>query len=359
MKLKYGKFTGKIVALLLSGVLLAGCAAGNGGAAPAPAGNGAADAVAVEETHHFRVSTHYPVGHPAVGVLERAIDQIYEASNGRITMQVFPSSVLGDYILAFEELMRGSLDLAFITVPSVFDSRLGMVYLPYMLTDYSQMPHIYGRDSFFFQKLAEINAALGVELLGIFGEGLIGIGFGTLAENFAIADAVKADILVRTPPIEAFVVTTQDMGFVTTSVPFADLYTALQTGVADAWIGGPAILNYTMFRDVINYFVSYNVFVESTAFLMSQSVFNRLSEGDQRIIQDAFMDASLYSFEVAEEINRQAKEDMRAYGIEVIELTDEQMQAYVDLVREVTWPRFVDLIGQEIVDGILAYLDLD
>jgi len=35
-----------------------------------------------------------------------------------------------------------------------------------------------------------------------------------------------------------------DQGFQTVSVPFAELYTALQIGVADGWSGGAAMVNY-------------------------------------------------------------------------------------------------------------------
>lgn len=58
-----------------------------------------------------------------------------------------------------------------------------------------------------------------------------------------------------------------DMGFSETTISYADLYTALQTGVVDGWTGGMPQLNYTDFKDVINHYVHYNMFAENIGFL--------------------------------------------------------------------------------------------
>jgi len=40
-------------------------------------------------------------------------------------------------------------------------------------------------------------------------------------------------------------------------------------------------------------------------------------------------------------------------GIEVYDLSDEELKAYADHVRAVTWPKLEGQFGQEILDGLL------
>ena len=58
------------------------------------------------------------------------------------------------------------------------------------------------------------------------------------------------------------------------------------------------------------------------------------------------MKEAIYSYTVAEELDNEAIKGMEDYGIEIIYLADEEMQAYVDLVKEKTWPKLADNIGK-------------
>ena len=44
---------------------------------------------------------------------------------------------------------------------------------------------------------------------------------------------------------------------------------------------------------------------------------------------------------------------MEDYGIEIIYLADEEMQAYVDLVKEKTWPKLADNIGEDVMNKLI------
>jgi len=62
----------------------------------------------------------------------RESNRVKAASKGRITVKIYPANQLGDYTQVFEELRRGTIDMAQITVPSQFDTRLEVVYLHYL-----------------------------------------------------------------------------------------------------------------------------------------------------------------------------------------------------------------------------------
>ncbi len=161
-------------------------------------------------------------------------------------------------------------------------------------------------------------------------------------------------MLVRAPAIEVYNLVTQDMGFSATTIPYGDLYTAMQTGVCNGWIGGTPQLNYSDFRDVIKYYVPYNVFVENIGFLMSKDVFSGMPEDLQKLVEDAFMDEAVNSYKTAKEGDEEAIQKMRDYGITILELSDAELEAYKRQVIEVTWPKLSKNIGEDILNELIS-----
>ncbi|MDD4753792.1 MAG: TRAP transporter substrate-binding protein DctP [Desulfitobacteriaceae bacterium] len=339
----------KVLVVLLIAMLSMFAFAGCGGSdEPGSENGGTADG----ETYSLRLATHYNTSHPGYAALERIAADLAEKSDGAIEISIYPSSQLGDYTLTYEDLMRGAVDLALIPIPSEYDPRLEMNFIPYLVNDYAEMETAFGPESYFFQEYTKIHGDLGVKLLGIYVEGLIGFGFTDLPENYADAAAAKGD-MVRCPAIEVYNLVTEDMGYSATTIPYADLYSALQTGVVDGWIGGTPQLNYTDFKDVIKHYIAYNVFAENIGFFMSQKVFDTLPAEYQTMIEDAFMKEAIYSYSVAEELDKEAIKGMEDYGIEIIYLTDEEMAAYVEQVKEKTWPKLTKNIGEDVMNNLV------
>lgn len=330
--------------LLLSMFALAGC-----GGSKNTDTKGTADS---SKTYNFRLATHYNTNHPGYAALQRIVADLDKKSDGHIKITLYPSSQLGDYTLTYEDLMKGAVDLALIPIPSEYDPRLEMNFIPYLVNDYSDMEKAFGKDSYFFQEYTKVHDELGVKLLGIYVEGLIGMGFTDLPKNYADANAAK-DTKVRCPAIEVYNLATEDMGFSASTIPYADLYSSMQTGVVDGWIGGTPQLNYSDFKDVIKYYVPYNVFAENIGFFMSKKVYDTLPAEYQTMIQDAFMKEAVNSYSVAEKLDKEALKNMQDYGIKIVPLSDEEMAAYVSKVKEQTWPKLEKNIGKDVMAKLI------
>ena len=335
---------------LLSGILatgmaltmLTGCGGGNGGSSTGG------------DNFELRIATHYNQEHLGYASLERIKEKLENDSDGRLKVTLYPSSQLGDYTLTFQELSEGTVDMALIPIPSEYDSRLEMNFIPYLVNSYDDLESAFGKDSYFFGKYTEIMGDLNIKLLGIYAEGMIGFGFSNEPKNYQDVNASKKDILVRAPAIEVYNLVTQDMGFSATTIPYGDLYTAMQTGVCDGWVGGTPQLNYSDFRDVIKYYVPYNVFVENIGYLMSQNIFDGMPEDLQTLIEDTFMDEAVNSYKTAKEGDEEALQKMKDYGITILELSDAELEAYKQHVIEVTWPKLSANIGEDILNDLIA-----
>lgn len=344
-----------ILAIAMSMSLVA-CGSGSGSGSAAPSGSTAPEGQE-KDSYNIRIATHYNQEHLGYAALERIKEKLETDSNGRLNVTLYPSSQLGDYTLTFQELSEGTIDIALIPIPSEYDTRLEMNFIPYLFTGYDGLEAGFGKDSYFFGKYTEIMDGLNIKLLGMYVEGLIGMGFPKYPEGYNDVNsdsAAKKNTLVRAPAIEVYNLVTQDMGFSATTVPYSDLYTAMQTGVCDGWIGGTPQLNYSDFRDVIKYYVPYNVFAENIGFLMSKDIYTGLPDDLKTLVEETFTEESIKSFSTAKEGDEDAIQKMKDYGIEILPLTDDELAAYRKHVMETTWPKLSKNIGQDILDELIA-----
>ena len=301
----------------------------------------------------YRLATHCNPQHPSHAALERIVQEIDEKTNGDIKIKIYPSGQLGDYTVTYEDLMKGAVDMALIPIPSEFSPQLEMNFIPYLASGYGELEKAVGPESYFYKTYTQVHDKLDVKLLGIYVEGLIGLAFTKMPENYTDPEANK-ELRVRAPAIEVYNLVLEDMGFNATTIPYADLYSALQTGVVDGAIGLTPQLAYSDFRDVIKYYIPYNIFVENIGFLMSKEVFEGLSPEYQKIVEEAFMKEARNSYKMAEQFDNEKMKALQDYGVEIVELDADTLHAYAKSVQEKTWPKLSKNIGE---DNLKALID--
>ena len=308
--------------------------------------------VAQAEKVKLRLAGQYAPEHTTTVLMKEFAKIVKDRSNGEIEVKVYPASQLGDYTQIFEELRRGTIDMATISIPSQFDTRLEAVYLHYLAMNYEEARRIYAPGSKMFKLISEVNDGLDIKFLAFNIEGFGGFGTTKLPDNLD-DPAGRKNTLMRVPPMAVFQIPCDDEGFQTVSIPFAELYTALQTGIADGWSGGPAMVNYVQFRDVIKYFIACNNFMESNSYMMSKQVWDKLSPEHQKIIQDAALEISAKSFDLAESDDAEYLVKLEQAGVKVIKFSPEQLEAWAALCRKVSWPKMEERLTKPVIDDLL------
>ena len=299
----------------------------------------------------IKVAGISPIEYRSTKGLYRIAEKVEEATEGQIKMDVFPMNQLGDYTQVFQEIQRGTIEMGLIFIPSEYDVMLEIGSLPFLADNYDDMRDQLSPGSYVYSIIDEAISNLGIKLLRINGEGFIGIGSAKKPENYADPKADK-DTLIRIAPLTVYRETAQDMGYRTTSIPYADTYSAIQTGVCDGWIGGSSEINYQVFKDVINYYTPYNCLFDQTAFLINQELWDSLSADEQKIIQDAVDIEADLSFKDWQSIDKENMKLMTDYGIEVLEFTPEEREALAEHIRNTTWPKLEDKFGKDVLDKV-------
>lgn len=273
----------------------------------------------------------------------------YEANTDNdVKVRIFPANQLGDYTQVYEELRRGSIEMALITIPSQFDRQLELPYIPYLAKDWNEARRIYSNDSFLFKEMALINEKLGVKLLAFQPAGFGGLGLNKLpSKGLEDPTSDKSDVLVRVPPMPVYAEPIKNAGFKTVSIPWSDTYTAIQTGVADGWSGGSSILNYDAMRDAIKYYWPVNNWFDVRAWLVSEKAWNKLSEEQRTELQSIIVRIASERMQSNEEVEKEYTRKLADHGVTIIDVTPEQLEAYSKHAKDVTWPTLEKIYGAE------------
>ncbi|WP_180951931.1 TRAP transporter substrate-binding protein DctP [Brevibacterium jeotgali] len=296
--------------------------------------------------------------HPNTTELEAMAETVEAETDGRVTMEIFPNNQLGDYTLMYEEISQGTVDMGLISTPSHLDSRLEIQFLPYLFTTYEDVHEHFTLDSVLGEAMREIHSEQSIELLGFFAE-----GFGGIATNQPATDpadpTVGKDVVVRVPEIPITAQNTQDIGYNTVSMPYADVYQGLQTGAVDGWTGGHPLVNYLQFEDVINHYYQYNNNFEATHVLINQDTFEGLDEGDQQVLTDAGLQLTENSYTIAEDMEIEYRDKLAEEGIEVVEFSDEELEGLAEYSRETSWPTLDDPGQIELLEEVTDSMGVD
>ena len=300
----------------------------------------------------LRFAGQVPVEHTATRLMNDIAKEVKEKTNGRIEIIVYPANQLGDYTLVFEELIRGTIDMAAISVPSQFDPRLEATYINGIAKNFDDAKRVFASDGWLFKKMDELTSRLGVKLLGFQVEGFIGIG-STKPVIEPLNPKVDKGILVRIPNMDVYKLGAEAMGYRTVTVPWAEVYTALQTGVAGGVDGMTPTAAYTMLKDVLKYWYDLNYSVENFNYLMSKKTWDKLAPADQKIIADACGKVTEMSIELARKDQEKYLKLMEEAGIEVHTYTPEELKPIFVAVTG-TWDKLADKFTKELIDEVKA-----
>ena len=301
----------------------------------------------------LRVAVQQNENHETCKAVRRIAEKVSEATNGGLELDIYSDSVLGDYTAVFDEVRMGTIDMAVQSFSGQYDPAFEIGYLPYLITNYDEASKVLGEGSNTYKMISDKCDENGMVFLGYFAEGFVQVGMVKPVDNMGDPDAKKTQ-LVRCPAIESGRLAMECQGFPTVTIPYADLYTSMQTGVCDGWLGGTAELNYVGFRDVIKYLYLVNQQMENNSGIINKKTFESLPEAYQTALKDAFAEEAAASFGRAEETDETNIKLCEDYGITIVRMTQEELNALAERVRTETWDKDFELYGEDAKAAVYA-----
>lgn len=256
---------------------------------------------------------------------------IEKRSNGRLQLDVYHSSQLGDDREMIEGISLGTVELACpSTAPlAAFVPEYGVFDLPFLFPDEKAADYVL--DSVIgvklLQKLEKINA------IGLcFWEN----GFRNLTNNVRPIKSPEdlKGLKIRVMQNQVFIDTFRTLGANPTPMAFGELFTALQQGVVDGQ-ENPWQTIYTMkFYEVQKYVSDTGHAYSPFVLMISKTFWKKLPDDLKKIIQDSAIEAKIYQRKLNREMNKAAIEKLKSL-MTVTFLTNEARKDFQKAIKPV------------------------
>lgn len=230
----------------------------------------------------------YETGHPLHQGAMRVAEEVAEKTDGRVTIEVFPSSTLGKELQLSEGLTYGTVDIIYtgIGFVSSYYAPIGMTDYPFTLRGMDHWRAF--RDS---DLLAEMSQNLSDAMGGVQVAAVSYYGSRHVTANKPVT--VPADMKgmkIRVPNAPAYLLFPQAVGANPTPLALSEVYLALQQGAVDAQENPLTTIQANKFNEVQSDISLTGHIMNSTLTLVSPFALEKLEPGDREIVMQALSD---------------------------------------------------------------------
>ena len=276
--------------------------------------------------------------------------QVEERTEGRITVRIYPASQLGDWEEVFELLTQGSVDLALQSMSTKFDSRLALTWFPYTAVDYASAREAWNTGGFLFNIVDDLVKPQMMQVVAPYANGLGGMAVGKEVADPKNPDADHGNLKIRVWPsgVPTHKPTLERLGYNTTTMPWAELYTGVQTGVIDGMVGGVPENAVRDWNGVVKTWLQINDHFEINWLLASAMSMQRLPDEDRALVMEIGKELATERFDAVEAADNRYLEELRNDGVTVVTFNREEIERLAAAVRTDAWPMMKDEIGDEL-----------
>jgi tripartite ATP-independent transporter DctP family solute receptor len=286
----------------------------------------------------LKASDVHPEGYPTVAAVESMGKKLDKATNGRVTVQMFPSMQLGGEKEAIEQAQVGAIALARVSVgalgPVVDD--LNVFNMPYVFRNTEHMRKV-------------IDGQIGQDLLDKVtnsGKGLVGLCWMDAgARSFydtkhpikTMADLKGLKVRVMGNPM--FVDMANSMGANGIAMGYDQVFTSLQTGVIDGAENNPPSFVFDNHYQVAKYYTIDEHLIVPEMLVMSKKIFDSMSKDEQADVKKFAREAQMEERKLWDVYEQQAMEKAKKAGIQIIHVSDAEKKKFQEAVKPV-WDKY-------------------
>lgn len=291
-------------------------------------------------------------------VSERFMSRLEELSGGSFAIDYHPGGDLGDWTSITEQVAQGAVQMTMTWNHSELDPRWDLSVLGFVASDWDTAKAVYGPDSVMEGVYAGIMNDLGMELLGIIPTDFTGFVVRKGLDVPVSFPEDAAGFKIRVPGMPMAIQRYNALGFSPVSMAFSEVHTALQTGAIDGRAYSPPT-EVPMFSDVLEAYVFTREHFEHTFWVANKSWFDGLTDEQRGWVTSAADEAVAGSWELAEAQSAEWLAQIEAGGVDVVELSPEQLENYRNIVIEAEYPYMENIVGAEIMNQIRAAASTD
>ena len=285
----------------------------------------------------LKASDVHPAGYPTVVAVENMGKKRAQATNGRLSVQMYPAMQLGGEKEAIEQAQVGALQLARVSVgalgPVIND--LNVFNLPFLFRNTAHMQKV-------------IDGAIGQELLDKVTNNpqtrLVGLCwmdagarsmYDTKQPIRSIDDLKGLKVRVMGNPM--FVDMMNALGGNGVAMGYDQVFSALQTGVVDGAENNPPSYVFDNHYTVAKYYTLTQHLIVPEILVFSRKTWDTLSKDDQALVKKFGREAQAEERDLWNKYEAAALDKAKAAGNEIIDVADKK--PFQDAVKPV-WDKY-------------------
>lgn len=328
----------RLLSMIMAGALvaaMAGCGGGSGTKqeAKAPAGSEstegkqadggeqASDIAPVDgvEEMTLTLSHHCSEDDSNHVYAEAFADAVSQLSGGKMTVDVYANGQLFGQADALSALSQGTLDIALSDTAlfANYDPAGALFDMPYLVDSREQAIEMVKNEDvlqFIRDKMADKGGfhVLSIQPLYFRSSLVKDTGINSM-------DGFKG-LIMRTPEAPHTIAAFESFGANPTVIPSGEAYTAVQTGVADGLEGHPEYVYLQKFYEVAKNYVQTKHVFTFTAYSMSQSVYDGMSDAQKKVVDEASVVAQDAFLEYTETLFEDSMKKLEEEGVQITEV---------------------------------------
>lgn len=225
----------------------------------------------------------------ASGAMAAVFKNLVETgTNGSVKVQLFANGQLGKDNEVIQQVRDGIVESTISSSGGVAQhyKMVGVFDLPFAFPNITVANRVIDIDSDFGKKLtADINAKTGLKTLGLLDSG----GYFEISNSKrpikTLADMQGLRIRTMTLPTHEAII--KSLGGVPTALPWAEVYTALQTGVADGQMNPVPIIAFAKFDEVQKYLSITNHVLTPYFWFINAKFYASLTPEERKVVDQA------------------------------------------------------------------------
>lgn len=287
--------------------------------------------------------------------VERFKEEVEANSNGRITVEIYPSAQLGSQEDNVTSLINNSLEMTCVnsTILNSVSARTMVLACPALFANEEQCDAVLAGE--WGQKFwDDVAADSGIRVLAAFCNGMR--SFTTSNKELTTVDSAKG-VTFRVMTSAVYEKMVEAIGANPVPMPGSEMYTAMQNGTVDGQENPPVNILNDKTYEVQKYLVLDKHVASVVTFDISESVWQSLPEDLQKVVADAAATVTPEAAAVCKTLNDNGVAKLEELGMSVYEPTEDELADWHDAMRGPCVEYVKGQLGDEIVDELLAAIE--
>ncbi len=277
----------------------------------------------------------------------------YMEANGNFECTIYPNGTMGSDVELAQAVQNGEIQMSACSTSNLttFNQNLEVFSLPFAFASEEVAYKVLDGD--FGQKMLDSMESAGLKGLGYFES----CTYRELSSKKPVhsPDDLKG-VKIRVMQSSLHTAIWEGLGAIPSAIPFGELYTALQTGTVDAQDNPLELVIAQGFYEVQNCITLTNHIFQVGMNTCNPDWFNSLSAENQQVVLDAIKAGVEFQRKEAAEQKDGYIQTLKDAGLEVIELTSDELAAFQGKMGAAEQV-IIDDIGSELVDELKAAIE--